>query len=61
MIKVQADALEGAYLLFWAKALGVEDLLRRAFDEAGRSLGDAGPRGIPFELAPRTPLVQCGP
>jgi hypothetical protein len=39
VIKVQADALEGAYLLFWAKALGVEDLLRRAFNEAGRSPG----------------------
>jgi len=34
VLKVQADALDGAYLEYWAKELGVADLLRRALREA---------------------------
>jgi hypothetical protein len=35
VLKVQADALDRAYLVHWADELGVTDLLQRAFGEAG--------------------------
>lgn len=35
VLKVQADALDPAYLEHWANELGVADLLRRARSEAG--------------------------
>ncbi|MBI3848975.1 MAG: hypothetical protein HY298_01610 [Verrucomicrobia bacterium] len=35
VLKVQAGALDRAYLVHWAGELGVTDLLRRALDEAG--------------------------
>lgn len=35
VLKIQADALDRAYLVHWAGELGVMDLLRRALNEAG--------------------------
>ncbi len=35
VLKVQAGALDRAYLTRWARELGVSDLLARALDEAG--------------------------
>lgn len=35
VLKVQADALDRAYLRDWAARLNLTDLLRRAFDDAG--------------------------
>ena len=35
VLKVQGDALDGAYLRRWATVLGVEDLLDRALRDAG--------------------------
>ena len=35
VLKVQAGALDRAYLAHWARELGVADLLQRALDEAG--------------------------
>jgi len=35
VLKVQAEALDRAYLRDWAARLGVTDLLRRALDDAG--------------------------
>jgi hypothetical protein len=35
VLKVQAEALDRAYLREWAARLGVTDLLRRALDDAG--------------------------
>jgi hypothetical protein len=35
VLKVQANALDRAYLRDWAARLNVADLLRRAFDDAG--------------------------
>ena len=35
VLKVQAGALDRAYLAHWSGELGVTDLLRRALDEAG--------------------------
>jgi uncharacterized membrane protein YebE (DUF533 family) len=34
VIKTQAERLEVAYLRQWAAALGLEDLLKRALDQA---------------------------
>jgi hypothetical protein len=35
VLKVQANALDFDYLRHWAVELGVDDLLIRAFDDAG--------------------------
>jgi hypothetical protein len=35
VLKVQADALDRAYLRDWAERLNLTDLVRRAFDDAG--------------------------
>lgn len=37
VLKVQAASLDRAYLRDWARELGLTDLLRRAFDDAGLS------------------------
>ncbi|MBE7503636.1 MAG: hypothetical protein HS113_25770 [Verrucomicrobiales bacterium] len=39
VLKVQADALDRAYLHDWAARLNLTDLLRRALDDAGLPLG----------------------
>ncbi|MBE7503631.1 MAG: hypothetical protein HS113_25745 [Verrucomicrobiales bacterium] len=39
VLKVQADALDRAYLRDWAARLNLTDLLRRALDDAGLPLG----------------------
>ncbi len=38
VLKVQGEALDGAYLRRWAAALDVSDLLRRALGDADLSL-----------------------
>jgi len=40
VLKVQAGALDRAYLIRWAGELGVADLLRRALNESGLAEGD---------------------
>ena len=42
VLKVQAGALDRAYLVHWAGELGVTDLLRNALDEAGLTESDSG-------------------
>ena len=43
VLKVQADALDRAYLLHWAAELGITDLLQRALEEAGLSQSQSNP------------------
>lgn len=38
VLKVQAEALDYAYLQHWARELGLTDLLQRALTDAGRAL-----------------------
>ena len=35
VLKVQGDQLDMAYLNYWAKELGISELLKKAIDEAG--------------------------
>lgn len=42
VLKIQADALDRAYLAHWAGELGVMDLLRRALNEAGLTESGSG-------------------
>ena len=42
VLKIQADALDRAYLIHWAAELGVRDLLRRALNEAGLTESGSG-------------------
>jgi hypothetical protein len=42
VLKIQAAALDRAYLTHWAGELGVTDLLRRALDEAGLTESSRG-------------------
>jgi hypothetical protein len=42
VLKIQADALDRAYLVHWAGELGVMDLLRRALNEAGLTESGSG-------------------
>lgn len=35
VLKLQGDALDHAHLVYWAKELGISDLLERALAEAG--------------------------
>lgn len=38
VIKVQADSLDRNYLIRWASAFGLRDLLQQAFSESGMTL-----------------------
>lgn len=42
VLKIQAGALDRAYLVHWARELGVTDLLHRALEEAGLTELDRG-------------------